>query len=90
MGSHDHNHEEQNHGNDHNHDQKNHSHHDHHKMMVQDFKFRFWWVLVLTIPILALSPMIQQFMGVEWRFTGDSWILTALSTVVFSLADGHF
>jgi Cu2+-exporting ATPase len=83
MGSHDHNHEEQNHGNDHNHDQKNHSHQEHHKQMVQDFKFRFWWVLALTIPIMALSPMIQTFMGVEWRFTGDSWILAALSTVVY-------
>jgi Cu2+-exporting ATPase len=83
MGSHDHNHEEQNHENDHNHDQKNHSHQEHHKQMVQDFKFRFWWVLALTIPIMALSPMIQTFMGVEWRFTGDSWILAALSTVVY-------
>lgn len=60
-----------------------HSHREHHKMMVEDFKFRFWWVLALTIPILALSPMIQDFMGVDWRFTGDSWILAALSTVVF-------
>jgi len=32
---------------------------------------------------MALSPMIQTFMGVEWRFTGDSWILAALSTVVY-------
>ncbi|MDZ7755783.1 heavy metal translocating P-type ATPase [Rhodohalobacter sp.] len=60
-----------------------HSHREHHKMMVQDFKFRFWWVLALTIPIMALSPMIQTFMGVDWRFTGDSWILAALSTVVY-------
>lgn len=51
--------------------------------MVEDFKWRFWWVLALTVPILALSPMIQEFLGVEWRFAGDSWILFALSTVVF-------
>ncbi len=51
--------------------------------MVEDFKFRFWWVLALTIPILALSPMIQEFMGVDWSFTGDIWILFALSSVVF-------
>jgi len=68
----------------HNHSGDNgHSHQEHHKKMVQDFKFRFWWVLALTIPIMALSPMIQTFMGVEWRFTGDSWILAALSTVVY-------
>ncbi len=66
-----------------NHDQGGHSHHDHHKMMVQDFKFRFWWVLLLTLPILALSPMIQEFLGVNWRFTGDTWILAVLSTGVY-------
>ena len=60
-----------------------HSHHDHHQMMVEDFKFRFWWVLALTIPILALSPMIQDFLRVEWRFTGDTWTLFGLSTIVF-------
>lgn len=60
-----------------------HSHHDHHQMMVEDFKFRFWWVLALTIPILALSPMIQDFLSVEWRFTGDTWTLFGLSTIVF-------
>lgn len=65
------------------HDHNGHSHREHHKMMVRDFKFRFWWVLVLSVPILALSPMIQQFLGVDWRFTGDEWILAGLSTVVF-------
>ncbi|MAO64184.1 MAG: copper-translocating P-type ATPase [Balneola sp.] len=66
----------------HNGDQE-HSHHEHHKQMVQDFKFRFWWVLTLTVPIMALSPMIQEFLGVDWRFTADKWILAALSTVVY-------
>ncbi|MEL7833482.1 heavy metal translocating P-type ATPase [Fodinibius sp. Rm-B-1B1-1] len=69
---------------DHDHgDHGGHSHREHHKQMVQDFKFRFWWVLVLTLPILALSPMIQHFLGVEWKFSGDSWILAVLSSVVF-------
>ena len=77
------NHEHQNHEG-HDHDiHSGHSHHDHHKMMVKDFKFRFWWVLMLSIPILALSPMIQDFLGVDWRFTGDIWILAALSSVVY-------
>ena len=79
---HSHEHDHDNHSHD-DHDHGGHSHHEHHKQMVEDFKFRFWWVLALTIPILALSPMIQEFLGVDWRFTGDTWILTALSTVVF-------
>jgi len=27
--------------------------------------------------------MIQEFLGVNWRFAGETWILTTLSTVVF-------
>ena len=79
MEHHDHSHDENHNGGDH----SGHSHHEHHKMMVEDFKWRFWWVLGLTIPILALSPMIQDFLGLEWRFAGDTWILAALSSVVY-------
>jgi P-type Cu2+ transporter len=71
-------HENQNHGH-----ASGGSHHDHHKMMVQDFKWRFFWSLGLTVPILALSPMIQDFLGVDWRFPRDLYILFALSTVVY-------
>jgi Cu2+-exporting ATPase len=35
--------------------------HDHHKMMIADFKKRFWVSLIITIPILVFSPMIQGF-----------------------------
>ncbi len=57
--------------------------HNHHAMMVSDFKKRFYVVLALTIPILLLSPMIQQFIGVNWQFTGSSYILFGLSTIVY-------
>ncbi|MBP2005135.1 heavy metal translocating P-type ATPase [Halobacillus andaensis] len=73
-----HSHEE--HGNDHG----GHDHHDHdHGDMIADFKKRFYISLLLTIPILILSPMIQNFMGVDWRFPSDLWILFGLSTIVF-------
>ncbi len=81
--SHDHESNDDHHENHNHDDHSGHSHHDHHKMMVEDFKFRFWWVLALTIPILALSPMIQDFLTVDWQFTGDIWILAALSSVVY-------
>lgn len=53
--------------------------------MVDDFKKRFWVSLVLTVPILILSPMLQQWAGLgdSWRFAGDTWILLALSSAVF-------
>lgn len=57
--------------------------HNHHAMMIADFKKRFYLVLVLTIPIMLLSTMIQHFLGVDWHFRGSSYILFALSSVVY-------
>ncbi|ANU13073.1 heavy metal translocating P-type ATPase [Planococcus halocryophilus] len=67
---------------------EDHSNHDHqghggHGDMVADFKKRFFISLILTLPILALSPMIQHFLGVDWRFDNDLYILFVLSTIVF-------
>jgi Cu2+-exporting ATPase len=58
-------------------------HEDHHAMMVADFRKRFFIALIITVPILLLSPMIQMFIGVDWRFTGDSYLLFGLSTILF-------
>lgn len=55
----------------------------HHSMMIADFKKRFYVVLALTIPILLLSTMIQRFIGANWPFAGSSYILFALSSIVF-------
>ena len=59
--------------------------HDHHAHMVADFKKRFWISLIITVPILILSPMIQTLIGLGdlIRFPGDLYILFLLSTVVF-------
>jgi len=69
----------------HSHDHGSHEGHDHHDHgeMVEDFKKRFFISLIVTIPILALSPMIQEFIGVDWRFANDQYILFILSTFVF-------
>ncbi len=60
-----------------------HSGHDHHKMMIEDFKKRFWVTLILAIPILFLSPMIQQFFGYSYLLPGNSYVLFGLSTIVY-------
>jgi Cu2+-exporting ATPase len=57
--------------------------HDHHSMMINDFKKRFYVVLVLTIPILILSPMIQHWLNIHWEFPGSQYVLFGLSTIVF-------
>ncbi len=68
--------------NEHNHNQHE-EHHDHHKMMMKDFKKRFIVSIILTIPILVLSPLIQQFLGIEITFKGGNYILFILSSYIF-------
>ncbi len=60
-------------------------HSGHHGHMIQDFKKRFWISLIITLPILILSPMIRHFLGLKEiiSFTGESYLLFALSTLVF-------
>lgn len=60
-------------------------HGDGHAHMVADFRRRFWISLALTVPVLVLDPMIQSFFGFTEavRFTGDHYVLWALSSVVF-------
>ena len=66
-------------------DHNEHDHNDHHAHMVEDFKKRFWISLIVTIPILILSPLIQEFIGLKetFNFTGDVYVLFALSTFVY-------
>ncbi|CDO04323.1 Copper-exporting P-type ATPase B [Oceanobacillus picturae] len=87
LSEHNHHHEHgghESHGNHNNHhgSHRGNGHHDHGDM-VNDFKKRFFISLIITIPILALSPMIQDFIGVDWRFTGDMYILFGLSSILF-------
>lgn len=60
-------------------------HHNHHVHMVTDFRRRFWISLILTIPVLALAPLIQQVLGVEeaWRFPGDRFVQFGFASVIF-------
>ena len=83
-GNHNHaEHEENHHNHEESHESHNHSGHDHHAHMVTDFRNKFFIILVFTIPIVLLSPMIQNFIGVDWQFTGDSYIVAALATFVY-------
>jgi Cu2+-exporting ATPase len=57
----------------------------HHAHMVADFRRRFWVSLVLTAPVVALSPMIQSVLGLRemMRFAGDSYVQFAFASVIF-------
>lgn len=57
--------------------------HDHHKMMIEDFKRRFWISLALSIPVVALSPMIQNIFGYTLGFMGAEYLVFGLSSVIY-------
>ena len=52
--------------------------------MIRDFRRRFWVGLVLTVPILLLSPMIQNWLGISWQIPGQLYWLLGLSTTLFA------
>ncbi|MDR4481394.1 MAG: copper-translocating P-type ATPase [Nitrospira sp.] len=62
-----------------------HDHHDHHAHMAEDFRKRFWISLALTVPIVLLSPMLQQLVGLQEAigFPGDIYVLFGFSSAVF-------
>ncbi|MEM2336258.1 MAG: copper-translocating P-type ATPase [Candidatus Bathyarchaeia archaeon] len=60
-----------------------HSHHNH-AHHVGEFKRRFWVSLVLTVPILLLSEMIQMWLGLEWiKIPYQKEVLSLLSIIVY-------
>ena len=74
-------HEEKQHQHD-----RNHGHHDHtqhHRMMIRDFRRRFYVSLIVTIPILVLSPLIQEILGFTLSVPFAGYILFAMSSFVF-------
>lgn len=75
-----------------------HQHHTHHHLKatpgtgghdkhaghhVADFWRRFIVCSIVSIPVLALSHMIQLWFGFELTFQGDKYVLAALSSFIF-------
>lgn len=60
-----------------------HDGHESHAGGIADFKRRFYVVLVLTIPIMLLSEMIQHWLNIHISFPGSKYVLLALSSIVF-------
>lgn len=56
-----------------------------HSGMLNDLKKRFIISVILTIPILALSPIVQELVGLgdSIRFPGDLYLLFILSSIVY-------
>jgi Cu2+-exporting ATPase len=66
----------------------NHEHHVQHDKhaghSVNMFRDRFWWSLILTIPVVLYSQMVQEWLNFNMpKFSGSQWIPFILGTIVF-------
>ena len=79
---------------EHSHHHQNHGHHSesdssaagfdkHAGHHTPDFLKRFWISLALTVPVLLLSHMIQQWLGFTIAFNGDKYVLLVLGSIIY-------
>jgi Cu2+-exporting ATPase len=48
------------------------------------FRDRFWWSLALTVPVVAYSEMVQEWLRfTPPQFPGSQWVAPVLGTIVF-------
>lgn len=57
--------------------------HGSHGHMMEDYRRRFVVSMILTVPILILSPTIQSLLGFTLVFPGSDLVLLGLATVVY-------
>jgi len=57
--------------------------HDHHAMMINDFRKRFWISLLLSLPVIIISPMVQGIVGYRLDIPYNMYIAFVLSTIIF-------
>lgn len=67
---------------DHKSGEASHAGHDHHAMMERDFRKRFFFVTILTLPVLTLSPTVQSWLGFKATFPGSHYLLFILATLI--------
>lgn len=57
--------------------------HGHHAMMMNVYKQRFIVSLIVTLPILLLSSMIQEWLGININFIGSNYLLFFLASFIY-------
>jgi Cu2+-exporting ATPase len=50
---------------------------------TEAFRRRFWWCLLLTVPVVATSHMVMDWFGYELDFTAMEWVGPVLGSVIF-------
>ena len=65
------------------HGSHSHAGHAEHAGHADMFRRRFWWSLLLTVPVVVTSPMVMDWFGYQLDFTGIDWIGPVLGSVIF-------
>lgn len=61
-----------------------HGHGEHAGHSTAMFRGRFWWSLILSIPVAIFSPMVAHLLGYHLpAFPGSTWIPPVLGTIIF-------
>jgi len=64
---------------------------DGHMMHMGNLKRKFWVSLILTIPVVLMSPMMgMHLVPTQWLFPGSDWVVAILGTVLFFYGGGAF
>ncbi|MHA1933703.1 MAG: heavy metal translocating P-type ATPase [Candidatus Thorarchaeota archaeon] len=59
-------------------------HGSHHEKMASEFRKRFIVSMILTPPVIILSPLVRTLLGLDFlTFPGDTYVLLAISTLVY-------
>lgn len=65
-------------------DHQVHGHGEHTGHSTAMFRERFWWSLILSIPVVIFSPMVAHLLGYPLpEFPGSTWIPPVLDTIIF-------
>ena len=61
-----------------------HDHGEHAGHSTAMFRERFWWSLILSIPVVIFSPMVAHLLGYPLPvFPGSTWVPPVLDTIIF-------
>ena len=66
----------------HGHEGPNHGKHAGHSVAM--FRRRFWWSLLLTVPLVVTSDMVMEWFGYELDFPGMAWVGPVVGSVLYA------
>ncbi|HEX8581170.1 MAG TPA: heavy metal translocating P-type ATPase, partial [Acidimicrobiales bacterium] len=67
-----------------------HAGHEGHGDHAEVFRRRFWWSLLLTVPVIATSEMVMEWLGYDLDLPGVGLVAPVLGTVVYVWAGWPF